>query len=265
MKRINKMSGSNALIQYATDHPEGRWDDFRCHDGGMGPGGAYASIREQMIKDQGGLCGYCETQIADVAAHKQRVEHFHSKRDTEVGVKNWDLDWQNIFAVCIGGSDSDQDTHLLPENLSCDAYKEHAIGKGQLPVACEGYVINPLEMPAFPRLMQFDRRTGKLTPDREACAQVNLAGNRLDSTESLVENTIRVLNLNCDRLNQQRREVLFAFERVVKAARKANDMEIFQKLCNRWFSIRWPTFFTTRRALLADHAEDYLSQAGYDG
>jgi uncharacterized protein (TIGR02646 family) len=261
LKKVNKTSSPNALIQYVTDHPDDRWDDFRGHECGT----AYASLREQMIQDQGGLCGYCETTIAGLLEHKQRIEHFHAKSDTEIGVKNWDLDWQNIFAVCIGGSDSDNDMHPLPENLSCDAYKEHAIGKSQLPVACEGYVINPLEMPAFPRLMDFDRRTGELKPDAEACAQVSLTGNNFHSTEALVANTIRVLNLNCDRLNQQRREVLFAFEREVKAARRANDVEIFQKLCSRWFSVRWPSFFTTRWALLRDHAEVYLTQIGYDG
>ena len=262
MKKINKTPGPNALTRYAQHHPLDRWDpDFKNSNAGT----EYQALREQMLADQGGLCGYCEVRVADLPAHKQRVEHFHSKSDSAAGGKNWGLDWDNIFAVCTGGSHADRAIHPLPRNLSCDSHKEHAIAKGCVPLACEGNVINPLEMLAFPRLFDFDRRTGKLLPNTDACSQAEFRGNRFDSTEELVENTIKVLNLNCDRLNKQRLEVLHTYNREIKKAKQTQDKKIFQTLSKRWFGNKWHSFFTTRRALLKDHAESYLIAIGFNG
>jgi hypothetical protein len=57
--------------------------------------------------------------------------------------KNWALDWNNIFGVCIGGDDSDKKLHPLPENLSCDSHKNHLVNKKQLPGACEKFLVMP--------------------------------------------------------------------------------------------------------------------------
>ncbi|MCW2256503.1 hypothetical protein M2263_002594 [Providencia alcalifaciens] len=80
-----------------------------------------------------------------------------------------------------------------------------------------------------------------------------------------VEQAIRILNLNCDRLCADRREVLKSYNQEVAKARKSNDHDGVRKLAERWFRKRWPSFFSTRCALLGQHAERYLKDNNYAG
>ena len=122
MKKINKTPGPNPLTVYAEANPDGNWDDgFRNHNGGED----YQVVRRLILEDQGGLRAYCETGLKELPPHKQRVEHFHPKSDTSNPGKNWALDWENILGVCVGGDDSDKETHPLPQNLSCDSRKNN--------------------------------------------------------------------------------------------------------------------------------------------
>ncbi len=262
MKTINKTPGPNGLTQFAEANPNGRWDaDFKNYNGGND----YQVIRNQIIDDQGGLCAYCEVRIINLPPHKQRIEHFHSKSDLTDPDTNWALDWKNIIGVCIGGDDSDKKLHPLPENLSCDSYKNYLITKKKLPEACEGLFINPLKLAEYPCLFDFDKATGRLRPNMFECREVNIEGNQLDSTQALVQKTIDVLNLNCDRLIQQRRSVLHQYNKLVAEARKRNDKQCFSKMAAQWFQNQWPQFFTIRRILLGEHAEVYLEQIEYKG
>ena len=262
MKKINKTPGPNPLTAYAEDNPDGNWDDgFRNHNGGED----YQTVRRLILEDQGGLCAYCETGLKELPPHKQRVEHFHPKSDKSNPGKNWALDWKNILGVCIGGDDSDKETHPLPQNLSCDSHKNHLANKGKLPEPCEGWLINPLSIVASPCLFDLDKRTGELIPYGDACENVEIEGNQTESTQAMVQKTIDILNLNCDRLNQQRIKVLNAYNSQIKEARKNNDKRCFSKMAKRWFREKWPSFFTTRRILLGKHAETYLEQIGFQG
>jgi uncharacterized protein (TIGR02646 family) len=264
LKKINKSSDAGALAPFAQAFPDAGWDEFRNHNGGID----YASVKRAIFADQGQLCAFCETRIesTDGQKHLQRIEHFHSKSDTDTS-HNWTLDWQNLIGVCLGGSGLDNDRSLFPapQNLSCDAYKGHLIEKSKLPVECEGLLLNPLLLPAFPCLFDLDKPTGELRPNVNACEQVEIADNRCASVVELVQNTIDVLNLNCDRLNKQRLAVLHGYERRIKQARLKNDRTIFQTLAQRWFGQHWPAFFTTRRILLGSHAEVHLQTMSYNG
>lgn len=261
MKRINKSLPPNVLTQYESQNPTADWDSFRDHNAGS----EYKIIKALLLKDQGGLCGYCETKVSALEVHKQRVEHFHPKSDTSNSFKNWALDWMNVFAVCLGGSDSDQSKHPLPINLSCDAHKDYLITKNRLPLACEGYVIDPLKLSAHPHLIDLDKATGKFIANKSACENFGYPQNKYISTEELVSKTIEMLNLNCQRLCDDRLEVLKSYNQEVAKARKANDREGLHKLANRWFHEKWPSYFTTRRILLGSHAEAHLDHILYNG
>ncbi|WP_338453946.1 retron system putative HNH endonuclease [Aeromonas veronii] len=261
MKKISKSLPPNPLTNFAAENPLASWDpDFRGHNQSRD----YKDVRGLMLHDQGGLCGYCESKVIDQLEHKQRVEHFHDKSDqSDLNAHNWGLDWQNVFAVCVGGSDADKTIHPLPDNLSCDAHKGHL--KGELNEAPEGYLLNPLTMPSSPCLFIFDKRTGELKANPATCADVDIADNRFATVQELVENTIRILNLNCSRLTAQRLEVLNAYNQAIKIAKIKDDKQCFAKLSERWFGSKWPAFFTTRRLLLGSHAESYLASIHYDG
>lgn len=269
MKKINKSLPPNPLTEFQAEHGESSWGTFRNNNDGL----SYKELAKLIFVDQGQLCAYCEVRIESSPEESdlQRIEHFHEKADTSDVNQNWALEWRNVIGVCKGGSgrenkDSDGKTiHKTPENLSCDASKGRFVTKRVLPAGCEGYLINPLFLPASPCLFQFDRATGKLKPDVEACDDIVLEENIFDSTRELVDRTIEILNLNCDRLNQQRLELLYEYNRLVEKARRTNDRTIFVSLSERWFRCSWPEFFTTRRILLHKHAENYLRGTSYNG
>lgn len=261
MKKINKTQGNNPLSEYAKANPNENWDSFRNSNAASD----YKFVRQLMLNDQGGLCGYCEKKISEVSQNKQRVEHYHSKSDLSNPNKNWALDWQNVFAVCIGGNDANKSAHPLPENLSCDSYKDHLITAGKLDAACEGYLLNPLRIVSSASLFLLDKSSGSLTVDIGACQQLADIDNQYENLESLVEKTIEILNLNCQRLLDDRLEVLKRYNQEVTKARKANDKEGLTKLAHRWFHSQWPSFFTTRRILLGQNAEAYLARISYSG
>jgi len=248
------------LTQYARDNPTGDWVAFREADSGE----SYKKVRKLIFSDQGGLCAYCESKVSVLGKHQQRVEHYHSKSDKSDANKNWALEWCNVIGVCLGGSDSDKATHPLPINLSCDSYKDHLVTKGKVPLACEGSFLNPLEMATF-NLFSFNKGTGELLVDLDACLQLAGVTNCYGTMAELVEKTIEILNLNCDRLKEQRLEVLKSYNQELTKARKSNDREWHAKLAGRWFGCVWPSFFSTRRILLGQHAEKYLQQIPYNG
>jgi hypothetical protein len=125
--------------------------------------------------------------------------------------KNWGLDWNNIIGVCIGGDDADKNKHPLPANLSCDSYKNHLISKGRLSEQCEDRLFNPLKILATPCLFNLNKRTGELLSDDTSRLQVADIKNDFFSIRELVEETIEALNLNCDRLKDQRIAVLYDY------------------------------------------------------
>ncbi|HEW98157.1 MAG: TIGR02646 family protein [Candidatus Parabeggiatoa sp. nov. 3] len=262
MKKINKTPGPNALTHFAANNPTARWEpDFKDENGGDD----YHAIRQQIFDDQAGLCAYCETKVDNLPINKQRIEHFHSKSDDSNSSQNWGLDWNNIIGVCIGGEDADKSKHPRPANLSCDAHKNHLISKEHLSAQCEGYLLNPLNISATPCLFNLDKRTGELLPNDTVCQQVAGIENNFSSVRKLVEETIKALNINCDRLKDQRLAVRNEYNRQVKAARKKKDREVFTRMAVQWFQNKWPSFFTTRRLLLGQYAEAYLETIDYNG
>jgi uncharacterized protein (TIGR02646 family) len=255
LKKINKSLPPNPLTEYAQQYPENNWDDFYNTP-------HYKEIKTLIFSEQGSLCAFCENEIFET--HKQRVEHYHPKSDKTNSNHNWALDWTNVIGVCLGGSDVDKSIHPLPANLSCDAYKDYLITTKKLGENCEGHLFNPLHLPAFPCLFDFDKRTGELKP-KDDYAGIEFENNQYGSTAELVEKTIEHLNLNCDRLNQQRLALLRQYNQEIAKARKNNDKSIFTKLAERWFKKQWLPFFTTRRILLGNHAENYLVSTNHNG
>ncbi len=245
---------------YAQGYPQDNWDNFR----NSSQGNDYKTIKELIFTEQGGLCAFCENEINET--HKQRVEHFHPKSDKTNPNHNWALDWMNVIGVCLGGSDVDKTIHPLPANLSCDAYKDYLITKGKLAESCEGYLFNPLELPAFPCLFDFNKRTGELKP-KDNYAGIEFENNQYGTTSELVAKTIEYLNLNCDRLNKDRLAVFHEYERLLKKARadKKIPSVFLNELAKHWFQKQWLRFFTTRRILLDSYAENYLISLNYNG
>lgn len=260
MKRINKSVPPNVLTQFSNLNPNASWENFRNFNNGHD----YTAVKGLIFSDQGELCAYCETTLKETSIHKKRIEHYHSKSDKSDRNLNWALDWNNVIGVCLGGSDSG-DSHPLPSNLSCDSHKGHLENTNKLPKQCEGYVLNPLDLVATPCLFDFDKATGKLKVNDEACLVYIPRNNNYETVAELVGKTIDIFNLNCDRLIQERLLVFYDYQRKIKAARKSNNTQIHNQLASLWFSIKWPSFFSTRRVLLGRYSEQHLKNSEYNG
>jgi uncharacterized protein (TIGR02646 family) len=269
VKLVNKNSSPPQSLQdYAQDHRSATWQQMRNDNAGNGARTA-GDCRSQAIRDQYGLCAYCERKISAEDPRHCRIEHFHPKSDASE-THNWSLDWGNMLAVCDGGSVSpkaERQMYPLPENLSCDAHKDYMIQTENLPKACEGHLLNPLDVPAFPNLFAFDKGTGHLKPDDAACCGVMIPGNACETTYDLVSRTIEALNLNCERLAGQRRSLMVNIDKNKKTLRNKGILPIQmpEKLVNRYFCEKWPEFFTTIRCCLGQAAEEYLDYIHYRG
>jgi len=267
VKRVKIPEEPQELTEFRRRFPSNTWEQMREDGEGRV---AYEIIRRTLIHGQGGLCAFCEVGIHDNDPLKCHVEHFHPKTDNS-DAHNWALDWENMLAVCMGGSQRHQSPphslEPLEENLSCDAFKNKMIQSGRLSENCEGWIINPKEMPAIPLLFFLERNTGRLVPDETQCAGIEFENNEHSCTRLLVQNTIDMLNLNCDRLCQARKRIVWDIERNKKKLRKAgrSPQQALEELANHYFRKHWPAFFTTIRFCLGAAAEQYLADRGFQG
>ena len=268
MKRVCKGSVPEALQKYALTNPNAKWEEMRNDNEHCGYQAAHECL-DQAIRDQFGLCAYCEQTISFAGNIHRRIEHFHPKSD-KIGIHNWSLDWENMLAVCDGGSNSSQEerlTHALSKNKSCDAYKNDMMQNKKLPKACEGHLLNPLIVPVFPNLFALEKDTGYFKSNEVSCAIVQIPGNKCESTAALVKQTIDALNLNCDRLAEKRKLLVIDIDRNKKRLRIKGILpgEMPKKLVTRYFRVKWPAFFTALRCCLGSAAEDYLKSIDYQG
>lgn len=174
--------GLTDYLEVETENPS--WDGFRSHQGGN----AYRNLVEELINVQHGLCGYCETRLADL---DRQVEHVIPRSDRAQGASR-ELDSRNLIACCKGGTarSADADRFLKPvrSNRSCGE------AKGDY---SDGAFLDPRELPALPSLVRV-LDDGAIKADAEACAAHEVPANRVTST-------IEVLNLNAERLRVARR------------------------------------------------------------
>jgi uncharacterized protein (TIGR02646 family) len=264
MKRVAKSNEPHELLAYRQAQPLSNWEGMRndALNGGMQ---TYDAIVAALEADQGGICAYCEIKISR-SANTTRVEHFVPKALPDPSI-NWALNWDNLLATCMGGSQRRSDPrHFLEppiENLSCDAHKERALGT----INCHGLLLNPLFLPAMPLPMRLEHSTGHWHVHEANANAISIPGNTYGTVEKLVNESIRILNLNCTRLARNRLAILRQLEREIQQASKARlDKSVFMlNLCRRYLGPRYREFFSVYRFRLGDFAEEYLQSIGYNG
>ncbi|MFM4954521.1 hypothetical protein ACEUCD_02270 [Aeromonas veronii] len=215
-----------------------------------------------IFADQCELCAYCEVPLKGINDGMKRLEHFHSKGDSQA-TQNLDLEWTNIIGVCLGGATGNTDTesktnsdaNLEPnERLSCDSHKNRLEQNGHISKNSVGLVLNPLEI-INESLFIIDKKDGAIYPNIDNCMLYTPAHNVHQTVEELVRNTIVVFNLNCIRLTKRRKMICDDYYRRMQVARQNQDALFFENNFNMWFSSKWPSFFTTKRLLMGEFAE----------
>lgn len=254
LKRINKTEEDQFLINFKAQNPNGTWDEFRNYEQGV----FYKRLKQHICNDQTYLCAYCEIDLDRENQHEIKVEHFKSKSGSLPGGSNWHLEWSNLLAVCLGGTNTGDDFEL-PANLSCDSYKSYYEDKNKIADKdWTGKILLPLTLPDAHKFFNFDKVTGKLLPNELYCNSISIDGKPTAETLSIVTKTIDVLNLNCSRLNNARRKLLFHFN---NCAREKNLRKIHNLL------LQWnqgePKFFQTTRDIII--REDKICQGLLNG
>lgn len=253
MKRVYKRGKVPSLLaEYREMHPDETWEHFRrqCRDG-------YRQVKEQILKDQHGLCAYCEIQIKEAEHAEQaddfRVEHFHPKTDSSV--RNYHLDWRNLLGVCHGGSrpdvaDPEQRYSIFGKDRSCDVPK----GSKEL----SEKILNPLKIPRRVRIFRYAEHTGKMFVDKKTCPRVLYAK---------AANTIQELNLNAPRLMRLRKAVIEKLgeeiaEFVGGGMELAEALDLLAERLVPDYEGNHLAFFSVMRWYLGDAAENIIRTGG---
>lgn len=179
MRAIDRAAPPASLEVLTALVPSAKWDS-------SGRDLIHTHIRAALFVAQGGLCAYCERPLS--ITHLC-IEHIHPRAVTPCNVRpSGDYDWDNLFAVC--GS---QET--------CDGPS----GKAGRHLC--GDIAFPDEFVAPQRLVDVNPANGKLI------ARHDLAHDEAKRIEKALE----TLNLNCETLNGQRKQVLVAIDQMREA------------------------------------------------
>jgi uncharacterized protein (TIGR02646 family) len=251
MKHVQKSNEPSKLREYRQNNPDGCWERFRkeCPSG-------LKEIFETLSNDQGGLCVYCETKINKP---NHQVEHFHDKSDHSDpnNPTRWHLDWNNMWYCCKGGTQEkfveDHFVKPIKENCSCGQYKKFNDYQN---------IISPNKIPAFPRIFSYKiyDNSVEIHADENFCSENGIDKDR-------VEQTIKILNLNCKRLQNARHAVL---KPINDAFRTKPNQEQIKKLLirfigNKYENGSWGQFFTMIRYRFKNIAEEYLEEIQFHG
>ena len=247
MKQTKKSPSSNLFLEYALNNPLSNWSEFREYNAGE----LYKETKNKIFVDQNNLCAYCEVDLSGAYDNNKRIEHFKSKSGClfPTITNNWNIEWNNLLGVCVGGSDFENKKIFdLPQNLSCDAHKErYEDSHAHISKDWNGYVLNPLSNYESYKVFDFNKATGELFPNA-SCADIIIQGNKHPSTYELVEHTIDVFNLNCERLKTARLQILHQYGNQIKKI-ISNKITIEQFL-DRWMNGEHSLPFQTTRNIL---------------
>jgi uncharacterized protein (TIGR02646 family) len=255
MKKVSKGIEPPLLENYRTEKPINTWEQFKRSKSRR------EETQNQLIADQGGLCAYCEIDLLQGSGSDEpdfRVEHFHPKSD-ETTSHNWHLDWRNLLGCCHGGSQrnvTDAANRFTSHESSCDVPK----GNKNL----DAVILNPLDVPAFPRLFSCSRSNGRLSLELENCNAANVSAVK-------AQNTIDELNLDAVRLRRLRKVVLDQLndqmQTLVAAGLSIGDARTRLARMNLEKNPlgHWPKFFTSIRGYLGNEAEMQLRNIHYSG
>lgn len=210
-------------------------------------------VKTQLRADQRGLCAYCENALIP---QDESVEHFVA-RDTDHALE---LDWTNLLLCCSGGE------RPLSEEVADGATRYDPNGPktcGHAKLASAAAILNPLSLPAVPRLVRYKSESGEILPDEALCQQFGI-------NPQVVALTISTLGLQASRLNKARRAILSALMDMLGDPAAANapfSLEREQQLAAEQVpsSGLLPGFFTTIRYTLGQGAEAHLEAIGFQG
>ena len=235
MKRVRALTSPPlGLSSYLQDETAPDYAAFRSYDGGA----AYRQLVAQLVALQHSLCAYCEVNVTET---DRQIEHIRPRSR----YPDASLDVANLVACCRGGTVNvtDEDRYFRPQrrNISC----RQAKGNGNIP-------IDPRTLPALPSLLAV-RYDGRIEADTQACQSAQTAAD--------VEETIKVLGLNVERLRRARerrwRHLMDIWHLLLGDALVMSEAARRELLPSPDGRLR--EFFTTRRSFFGKYGEEILA------
>lgn len=173
------------------------------------------SLKKSLLEEQGFLCAYCMSRINE---SNMKVEHWQPQHPTPSNGKlspqeveenrKLSIDYKNMLAVCKGNEGS-------PYKLQhCDTHKGNKTLK-----------YNPSDTSHHMKLqISYLISSGKIeSADAEFCSQLGK-----DAGEE------GVLNLNCERLMNNRLQVIKSINEVLSHLEGSASKAVLQKMLNDW-------------------------------
>ena len=167
--------------------PKASWQGYRKHPAGLQ---RYLELVKNLADLQHGLCGYCEI---DLRERDRQVEHVIPVSDPNRGAVHA-LGAGNMIACCRGGASDDPNVQQDPERF---APPEESCGHAKRANVAPEFV-DPRTLPDLPSLTRV-RPDGRIEVDTSACQSTGWSADK-------VEETIRILGLNVQRLRRARRD-----------------------------------------------------------
>ena len=247
MKRIRALTDPTpGLREYLDSVGNANWDEFCSHHAGA----SLREIRATLLRNQHGLCAYCEIDIKEVS---RQIEHVVPRSDAAVGGQRA-LDISNMLVCCLGGTKTvhelgedereDYHRHPVPDNTSCGQAKGNRNDEA---------FIDPRTLPALPSLVRVGN-DGLVEVDTDACQTAGVGPDR-------AARTIEILNLNAERLQLARQKWR---NDLVEAAQRAGEagrmIAWIRAVLTPDLDGRLSRFFTTSRCYFGPVAERILDE-----
>lgn len=193
MKYIKKGNVPSKLIEINKDKSK-TYDNDVCDNNKTNP---IITVKtdtlKALIKDQGSICCYCMQKIStdnltSASSLYPTIEHYIAQTTQESKDNNLDTNYKNMLATCHGNDKKD------PENKHCDS------SRGSKPFK----FLNPLEKSC-------ERVLGYAYDGSIIC--------RDETLKNDIENDIKLLNLNFQKLKENRESIIKAIKTTVKFRR----------------------------------------------
>lgn len=109
MRYIRKGESPESLLRYAKNK-DAYYDGYQEKD----------DVREQLLKEQGYLCGYCMRRIG--SEKETKIEHMVTQSSLKENPRAA-LDYKIMLGVCYGNESSDKEKKRSYHQLTCDAHR----------------------------------------------------------------------------------------------------------------------------------------------
>jgi uncharacterized protein (TIGR02646 family) len=182
------------------------------------PGADWSSVsgdqKQQMRKhtwaEQRGLCAYCMSRLPKDDAASMKIEHYEAR----AGAKDKQFTWSNLLGVCLGDVGIREGEEGAEKRFHCDTYRGHLAKDDQ------ALHVHPAHHPPDAGTRFSYTTAGEIRPASD-----------LPADESArVENTIRRLNLNIDRLKRNRAAVIDAARKQLQQQKTVTTRHVEQLL-----------------------------------